>query len=89
MHARSEEPPPTLDRSDFSAGLCDFVAACLSPAPADRPTAQAMEACAWLAGREPSADGAALREWVRARVAGAEEGAEEGAEDGAAAPPPS
>ena len=61
---RSESDPPTLDRSQHSADLCDFVAEALAQEPSARPTATALTEHASFHERDETADTAELRAWV-------------------------
>lgn len=65
----AEGAPPELDRTQHSAGVCDFVMVCLEQAPVARPTAEALTAHPWLEERDEPADAEGLREWIRATIA--------------------
>lgn len=65
----AEGAPPELERTQHSAGMCAFVAACLEQAPAARPTADALTTHAWLEERDEPGDAAGLRDWIHATIA--------------------
>ena len=62
------DPPPRLDPSLYSAGLCSYVASCLSSQPEDRATAAELATNVWAAsfGEGVGHGRAALADWIAA-----------------------